>query len=167
MDRLTITTINTCRTDNVAGVHQLLTSDIYLIQETILPELALNQRFPGFKVWKSKGEGTLGIATIIKDNIPAEGNTIIPGRLHSINIDNLKIVNIYSPAGTNMNNERREFFSRYLLAELQHHQTIVAGDFNSVIDPVDVEENYRNKVNRMAKPHPNIQSNRRIQRKTS
>ena len=103
--------------DNVAGIRQLLTQNIYmyLIQETILPEQALQLRFPGYKVWQSRGEGTLGIATITKSNIQANVANIVPGRLQAIYVQGLKILNIYSPAGTNLNNERREFFSQHVL----------------------------------------------------
>lgn len=148
MSKFVIATINTCRMDNVAGVRQLLdkTIDIYLIQETILPEHALQLRFPGYKIWLSKGEGTLGIATITKDTLELTNvENIIPGRLQVLSVRDLRILNVYSPAGTNMNNERRDFFSRHVLSELRLNNMIMAGDFNCVTEQQDVEENFRNK----------------------
>ena len=139
--------INTCQMDNVGGIRQLLTQnvDVYLIQETILPKQALQLRFPGYKIWQSWVEGTLGIATVTKSDIQANVANVIPGRLQALYVQGLKIMNVYSPAGTNLNNERQVFFSQHLLAELRHSQVMVPGDFNCVIDPLDVEENFRNK----------------------
>ena len=147
MYKLLIATTNTCRMDNVAGIRQLLDKniDIYLIQETILPEHALQLRFPGYKIWQSKGEGTLGIAVITKDTLEAQVENIVPGRLQSLRVGDLKILNVYSPAGTNMNNERREFFSRHILSQLRLNNMMMAGDFNCVTEQQDVEENFRNK----------------------
>ena len=94
----------------------------------------------------SRGGETLGIATVIKDNIAiANVENIIPGRLQVFRVKTLKIINVYSPAGTNMNNERREFFSRHILAKLWYNNMIMAGEFNCVTEQQDVEAIFWNK----------------------
>ena len=134
--------------DNVAGIGQLLAKDvdIYLLQEVIIPKHQLEQRFPNYNTYTSKGEGMLGIATLVKKSIQVNASSnILPGRLQVTKLQDIQIINIYSPAGTNLNQERREFFNTYVLSALKDTSTIIGGDFNSVIDPKDVQRNYKNK----------------------
>ena len=55
------------------------------------------------------------------------------------------MLNIYAPAGTNLNDQRKRFFSQSVLAEVRKEKFIMVGDYNCVIHREDVEENYRNK----------------------
>ena len=144
---LNIVSSNICRTDYVAGLHQLLNhqADIILLQEVTLSPEALSLRFPGYQVWVSRGEGMLGIASLVKRDIECQVAALIPGRLQCLRFGPVVALNVYAPAGTNMAGDRRAMFTGELLAACRQAGCMVAGDFNSVIDQRDVEENYRNK----------------------
>ena len=142
-----IVSINTCRTDNLAGIRQLLDNDIdlYLIQETCLTEQSIQQRLPGYSIKISRGEGMLGICTAVNPAISHKIETIVPGRLQKVTLPNLTILNVYLPAGTNMAQARRDLIQTYLLNETKQSQMALIGDFNCVIHEKDVEANFRNK----------------------
>lgn len=55
------------------------------------------------------------------------------------------MLNIYTPAGTHLNDQRKRFFSQSVLAEVRREKCIMVGDYNCVIQREDKEENYRNK----------------------
>lgn len=142
-----IASINSCRTDNLAGIRQLVDNDmdLYLIQETCLSEQTIEQRLPGYTVKVSRGEGMLGMATAIKSTIVHKIEPIVPGRLQKIKLSNMTILNVYLPAGTNMAQARRELIQTHLLNEVKQTQMAIIGDFNCVIHEKDVEANFRNK----------------------
>ena len=100
----------------------------------------------GYSVMVSRGEGLLGVATLVHNSLgDANVENLVPGRLQQCHIGDYRILNVYAPAGTNMATERREFFSAPLLAACRKERLVMGGDYNSVIDQQDVEENYRNK----------------------
>ena len=135
-----IVSINTCRTDNLAGIRQLLDNDIdlYLIQETCLTEQSIQQRLPGYSIKISRGEGMLGICTAVNPAISHKIETIVPGRLQKVTLPNLTILDVYLPAGTNMAQARRDFIQTHLLNETKQSQMAIIGDFNCVIHVVAI-----------------------------
>ena len=150
-NNLSLVSLNTCRMDNVAGIHQLLHNiDIYMFQEVCMTKEMLEYRFPGYNVWLSSGEGQLGIAFCVKKSITQVNvEQIIPGQIQKLVLTNrLKILHVYAPAGTNMAAERRALFSGPLLASMDKSAMLLAGDFNSVISEQDVEANFKNKLSR-------------------
>ena len=144
-----ITTLNIGRMNNLAGVFQLVKeSHILLLQEVCMDEEQLTDmvRGRGYSVVISRGEGMLGVATLVHESLPdARIDNLVPGRLQQCQLGGYRILNVYAPAGTNLAPQRREFFSTSLLAACRKERLVIGGDYNSVVDPLDVEENFRNK----------------------
>ena len=148
--RIRILSLNTGRTDNLGGVFQLVRSRIHIIllQEVVMSQEQLENivQGRGFRAVVSRGEGMLGVGVLIHESLPdAWVENLHPGRLQACWVGGFKILNVYGPAGTNLAQQRRTFLTTSVLAACRNSQMVMAGDFNCVAGPLDVEENYRNK----------------------
>ena len=146
--RIRILTLNIGKDNNLAGILQLANPQAHVL---LLQEVALDQEgidniasSRGYKATLSRGEGALGVAILTHESLTdTQVETLEAGRLQACYTSGIKIINVYGPSGTNLTAQRREFISTTLLAACRTTGTVVAGDFNCVTSPLDVEENFR------------------------
>ena len=84
-----------------------------------------------------------GTAIAWRNTVPiCEVHNIVTNRLQVALLDRVAIINIYAPSGSDKKRERDSFFSRDIFDIFNifpGYSYILAGDFNCVISPMDVE----------------------------
>ena len=71
----------------------------------------------------------LGVGLLVLEQLPdVQVEAILPGRLQVCRVRGYRVLNIYAPAGTNRNDQRKRFFSQSVLAEVRKEKCIMVGD---------------------------------------
>ena len=112
--------------------------DIALLQE--VNDNNLDFLFPQYDYVSNVGEKLRGTAIIYrKQLVPTEIEQSPCGRITSLTLNKIRIINIYAPSGSNKKSERNLFFTHDLLYYLRHTHlpTLLAGDFNCVLEGKD------------------------------
>ena len=81
-----------------------------------------------------------GTVILVKEGITVQNVVRVPnGRGIAATINGICYVNVYAPSGTGRTREREEFFNNHLspLLPVTSNNVVLAGDFNSVVDPRD------------------------------
>ena len=94
----------------------------------------------------------LGVACIWRQDFEVSVRVLDPGRIQLLEWSQYRFLNIYGPAsnsrdfGTTVGSLRRNFFGMTLQSFLQSGPLpILIGDWNCVLSPMDVEENFAGK----------------------
>ena len=123
---------NATKVDALRSFVRTMDLDIVFLQEVENEHLTI----PGFKVDQARR----GTEIALKDHIVyTHVDKSLDGRLIALRIQNTTLCNVYAPSGTAFRAEREQFFNAslayYLRANTDH--TILAGDFNCVLQPCD------------------------------
>ena len=95
---------------------------------------------PGYTSHINIGDERRGTAILIKEGIPSRHILRLPsGRGIAAIIHDIWYANVYAPSGTERRKQREDFFNRHLpnILPTTPNNIILAGDFNSIIDPRD------------------------------
>ena len=82
----------------------------------------------------------------------SEVNCIIERRAQIIKVGGESYVNVYAPSGSNNRREREEFFTELFLHLLNvggGKLPICAGDFNSILEPIDTTRHFPAKFSKV------------------
>lgn len=152
-----IISLNINHTTQMSGVIDILKTDsptILFLQECPLDstQLSLYVNRLGYKAYSSLIiDGPVpcpGVAIIYLDSICCnEILPLYPGRLLYVEINDWCFINVYAPSGNNKKIERDKLFGETLVRNLEFRnlQPILIGDFNCVLSPLDVEQNFNRK----------------------
>jgi exonuclease III len=145
--------LNINHTSNLGGLINIIKSqnpDIFLLQEIPLLSNELSSLVAryGYFANTSLGEGSRpGVGVIYRMGLGVqEVLPLHPGRLQLIKLSSgLNILNIYAPSGNCGREDRRRFFSETVLRNLQLRRNlpVLAGDFNSILLPIDTIDNFK------------------------
>ena len=89
-----------------------------------------------------------GVAIMYKDHIVGQITELESGRIMRLKTGKFTVYNIYGPAGTLHHDVRKEFFNEHMLSNMLREETlpILVGDFNCVLETIDVERNFERKT---------------------
>ena len=112
--------------------------DIIMLQE--VNDNNLDFLLPQYKYITNTGDSLRGTAVIFRANLsPSDIEKSLCGRIIAVTINNIRLVNIYAPSGSNRRTERNLFFSQELIYFLRNINLpiVLCGDFNCVTDSTD------------------------------
>ena len=139
-------------------LHHLLPEarpDILLVQEVLLSSQELLLKVKPFGYNCESNIDVLnptkpGTAVIWREGVPvAETRVIVTGRLQSVTVGSVTLLNMYAPSGSAKRREREQLFATELFQELitagQAGLPWLAGDWNSLVQDNQTTDNYRDK----------------------
>ena len=138
MDQFKIITLNICTIVSNAKLSLLYSFlrlhdvDVALLQEIATPSF----NFPGYEEAVNVGPRRRGTAILFKQGLPVSHVTRLPsGRAMSARLQDMTLINIYAPAGTQGRKEREHFFTTEIAPLLASAggRFLWAGDFNAVL----------------------------------
>lgn len=112
--------------------------DIMLLQE--INDFNLNFVFSEYKYFVNLGENERGTAIIYRSHIKPELIHSSPcGRILSIQLGKVNIINLYAPSGSQHRRDRKQFYANDIRYYLKNPRlpVIIGGDFNCVLNVDD------------------------------
>ena len=149
--RIRFLTLNIGMKSNLAGLTTILEShriDIAFLQEVKSSEDEINSKVEKLGYisrvnLNSEEPAQPGTALVWKTTLPMRDiNSLVTCRLQVAFLGDLALLNLYAPSGSDKKYERGTFFSQSIFQALNIHPTtkwILGGDFNCVLQPVDIE----------------------------
>ena len=149
--KLTILSLNVGLSHNLAGLSTLLSvnaADLILLQEIRISKEQLLAALggPGFKAVVNIDEDSPlspGTAVVWKETLPVEDViSLVLCRLQVVIIGDYLVLNVYAPSGSSKKHERSLFFSEDVFPAFSLFPNffyILSGDFNCVLNPIDIE----------------------------
>ena len=151
---LRILTLNIGLSNSFAGLSTLLAAnqaDVILLQEfrgskeqlyTVIGNLGFDCEINV----ETESSSVPGTAVAWKRSLPVEVvSSLVPCRLQVIRIASYVVLNVYATSGSNKKAERNIFFGQEVFKSLtlfSNSQYILAGDFNCVLSPFDIEKGF-------------------------
>ena len=147
-----ILSLNVGMSNSLAGLPSILCSenlDIIFLQEVRLSSSEIESFLPGYKCVSNldvENPSKPGVAIVWRSTAPVE-NVInfLPCRIQVASLGHYILVNIYAPSGSEKRLERETFFGQDVFNVLQfcsQKQLIFGGDFNCILNPIDVERGF-------------------------
>jgi exonuclease III len=159
MNTLKVASINIRALKSVDRVKHLLDFclenefDVVALQEVTFYECSLLKQY--YTLLSNIGPRRLGTAMLLRKGITFSRELLEPeGRLISIDVGSVTMINVYAPSGTQVKEERNEFFRKTVPAYALTSKlpVILMGDFNCVEFTTDRSQNNctapSNKINR-------------------
>lgn len=117
--------------------------DAVLLQEVSFNDFSF---LPSHHAIVNRSEQNVGTALLIRKTIPFDQIMMDPcGRIISVVVDGLNLVNIYGHSGSQYNAERDDLFQNMISPHLcKGNLLVLGGDFNCILDGPDMKSN--NKV---------------------
>ena len=149
--KLTILSLNVGLSHNLAGLSTLLSvnaADLILLQEIRISkeQLLASLGGSGFQALVNIDEDSPlspGTAVVWKDSLPVEDViSLVLCRLQVVIIGDYLVLNVYAPSGSSKKQERNLFFSEDVFRAFSLFPNffyILSGDFNCVLNPIDIE----------------------------
>lgn len=111
--------------------------DVCFLQEINDTNLSFVQ--PTYKYIANLGPSQRGTAIVYRDSLSVTDVHYEPsGRILSCLLDNIRLVNIYAPSGTQAKHDREHFFGEAIVPYLMGStNTLLVGDFNCVLSQKD------------------------------
>lgn len=116
--------------------------DIVLLQEVAFDDFCF---IPSHHAIVNRSDANVGTAILIRKTIPFEQIIMCPtGRLISVVIGGLNVINVYGHSGSQHSAERDDLFQNTIAPHLNKGQQIlIGGDFNCILDAVDCRGKYK------------------------
>ena len=148
--RIRFLTMNTGMRSDLAGLLAIICDhkpDVVFLQEIRLSDEELDCKLMkiGYKgkVNKAEDDSKPGIAIVWRQTLQiTEVLNIVEGRAQLAILGDYCLMNLYAPSGSNLRYERNLFFGQDIFGALNLYPRaswVIAGDFNCLVDPKDVE----------------------------
>ena len=141
----TLLTLNTNKLADLAGLPAILREsrpDFAFLQEVNVPLERLRAAVSGlgYSVWMSAGEQPKRVIAVLSLHSSATVTDPIPGSLQKVIFENFAIFHVHAPSNS-VRQDKTVFFQQIadLISQSVHLLPIILGDFNSVIDARDLE----------------------------
>ena len=142
--------LNVGTSSSLAGVSTLVEFekvDLVFLQEVRISGEQIESLLRGFRAVSNIDEEDstrLGVALAWRQELPVHDvSNLVSCRLQIASLGPVKLLNLYAPNGSSRKQERHLFFTEDVFPILQlnsHLSWIWSGDYNCLLQPVDIEE---------------------------
>ena len=149
--RIRFLTLNIGMKNNLAGLPSILVTnriDVAFLQEVKMSDDEMSSKLEKLG-YQSKVNFNLeeptkpGTAMVWRSNLPVRDvSSLVTCRVMIAFLGDIALLNVYAPSGSDKKHERAVFFSQTIFQTLNIHQAskwIVGGDFNCVLQRIDIE----------------------------
>ena len=150
ISKTTIFSLNIGMSASLAGLVTLINSEavgVIFLQEVRMTSTQIESQLPGFQAVSNIDIDNLarpGVAIAWRNSVPVVNvHSLTTCRLQVASLEQTLLINVYAPSGSEKKRERNIFFGHDLFDALNFgsfQSLVVGGDFNCLLEPIDVEE---------------------------